>query len=325
MHLLFLISGISAAFSLKKRDGGQLMLERINRLLTPLLIGIIFVVSIQTWLGALSFGTFTDGYFSFFPVFINIFRPNNSFFNWGQLWFLAYLFVISAIALPLFLSIKNKGETSRIISNARHFSHMPLFLLPALWIGFLEGLFRPGWPGALNLVNDWAVFTISFSFFLAGYLMGKVPELLEAATKYRLAALILGLLAFIVRMSIYKYFLVPDGYNLANIAAQVCRGLAAYGLVMAAVGYGQRYLTWQGKPLGIAKDLSFPLYILHYAPLTAATYLLLNSGLSLWLRWILAVFASWLFVALFTFIARYIPVVRDFFGIRKPATKSGSK
>jgi len=73
--------------------------------------------------------------------------------------------------------------------------------------------------------------------------------------------------------------------------------------------------------LGIARDLSFPLYILHYAPLTAATYLLLNSGLAVWTRWILAVAASWSFVALFTFVARFIPLVRGFFGIRQPAAK----
>ena len=74
--------------------------------------------------------------------------------------------------------------------------------------------------------------------------------------------------------------------------------------------------------LGIARDLSFPLYILHYAPLTAATYLLLNSGLSIWTRWILAVAVSWSFVALFTFLARFIPLVRDFFGIRQPAIRA---
>jgi hypothetical protein len=73
--------------------------------------------------------------------------------------------------------------------------------------------------------------------------------------------------------------------------------------------------------LGIARDLSFPLYVLHYAPLVAALYLLLNTGLSIWVRWFLAVLASWTFVALFTVLARYIPVVREFFSIRKPAAR----
>jgi glucan biosynthesis protein C len=317
MHLLFFLSGIGAALSLRKRSGAQFMGERCNRLLLPLLLGTLLVVSIQTWLGALSFGRFSGSFFAFFPLF---FSSGN--YNWGHLWFLAYLFVFSALALPLFLSILRKGEGSRFLSVARRFTAMPLILLPALWTGFLEALFRPGWPGSLNLINDWAVFTVSFSFFLMGYVAGSVPELLQAIEKHRRAVLILGLAAFLTRLATYRVVAVPDGYNAANIVAQGFRGIAAYGLVMAAIGYGQRYLNAPNRMLGISRDLSFPLYILHYAPLTAATYLLLNSSLSIWTRWILAVAASWSFVALFTFLARFVPPLRGLFSIRQPAVKT---
>lgn len=316
MHLLFLVSGIGAAFSLRKRNGAQFLGERCNRLLLPLLIGTLLVVSFQSWLGALSFGRFSGGFLAFFPSFFNGMN-----FNWGHLWFLAYLFVFSALSLPLFLSIRRKGEASRISSVARRFTMMPMILLPALWTGFLEALFRPGWPGSLNLVSDWANFTVYLSFFLAGYVAGSVPELLRAVEKYRLAALILGVTAFLSRIAVYAVVTVPNGYRAANIVAQAFRGIAAYGLVMAAMGYARRYLNRHGRMLGMARDLSFPLYILHYAPLTAATYLLLNSGLNVWTRWTLAVAASWSFVALFTFLARFIPLVRGLFGIQRPAVK----
>jgi hypothetical protein len=325
MHLLFLVSGIGAAFSLRKRNGAQFMGERCNRLLVPLLIGSVFVVSIQSWLGALSFGKFSGSFFAYFPTFFNGIStgPQGSGnFEWGHLWFLAYLFVFSAIALPLFLSIRQKGESSRILSTARRFAVMPLILLPALWTGLLEGLFRPGWPGFQNLVNDWANFTIYFSFFLAGYLVGTLPEFLRAIEKYRFAFLVLGVAAFLTRISMYTLFTVPDGYNAINIIAQTFRGIAAYGLVMAAIGYGQHYLNRQGRMLGIARDLSLPLYVLHFVPVTVVTYLLLDSGLSVWTRWILAVAASWGFVALFTFLARYIPPVRSFFSIRPPVVRT---
>jgi len=315
MHLLFFVSGIGAALSLRKRSGAQFMGERCNRLLLPFLLGTLLVVSIQSWLGALSFGRFSGSFFDFFPLFFS-----SGTFNWGHLWFLVYLFAFSALALPLFLSIRQKGEGSRFLSVARRFDRLPLILLPALWTGLLEALFRPGWPGSLNLVNDWAIFTVSLSFFFAGYIAGAVPELLHTIEKYRMAALTLGLAAFLARMAIYRVTAVADGYNAANMAAQAFRGIAAYGLVMAAFGFGQRYLNRPGRMLGIARDLSFPLYFLHYAPLTAATYLLLNSGLSIWTRWILAVAASWGFVALFIFLARYVPLVRGFFSIRQPAS-----
>ncbi len=324
MHLLFLVAGISTAFALRKRNAGQFLGERSNRLMLPLLFGTVFVVSIQSYYRALSFGKFSGSYIAFFPSFFNGFYTgplSNGNLDYGQLWFLMYLFVFSVIALPLFLAIQNKGVNSRILSVARRFSERSWILLPALWIALLEGIFRPGWPGSLNLVSDWAITSISFSFFLFGYVLGKVPELLASIEKHRLVALVLGVSAYLARISVYQFFAVPYGYNPANIATQVFRGLAAYGLVMAAMGFGQHYLNKPGKLLGIARDLSFPLYILHYVPLTAATYLLLNSGLSIWPRWMLAVLASWIFVALFTFVARYIPIVRDFFSIRKPVYK----
>jgi hypothetical protein len=326
MHLLFFVAGISAVFSLCKRSGAQYLGERCNRLLLPLLLGTLLVVPIQTWYGALSFRRFSGSFFAYLPVFFT----ND--FNWGQLWFLAYLFVFSALALPLFRSIQEKGAESRILSAARALAAAKgpaaplLFLLPALWTGLLEAVFRPGWPGSLNLVNDWAVFSVSFSFFLAGYIAGSDPNLLNAIEKHRLAALVLGLAAFLARMTIYRVVAVPGGYNAANIAAQAFRGVAAYGLVLAAIGYAQHSLNpparWLNRLLPVARDLSFPLYILHYAPLSAATYLLLNSGLSIWARWALAVAASWGFVALFTFLARYVPLLRDFFSIRRPAVKT---
>jgi peptidoglycan/LPS O-acetylase OafA/YrhL len=159
------------------------------------------------------------------------------------------------------------------------------------------------------------------SFFFAGFVVGSVPELLQACENHRVPALILGVTAFLARIAVYAVVPVPDGYHAANIVTQAFRGIAAYGLVMAAMGYGQRYLNRQGTMLRIARDLSFPLYILHYVPLTAATYLLLNSSLGIWTRWLLAIAAAWSFVALFTFLARFIPGVRDLFGIQRPAAK----
>jgi hypothetical protein len=205
MHLLFLVSGIGAAISLRKRNGAQFLGERCNRLLIPLLVGIVLIVSVQSWLRALSFGKFSGSFFAFFPAFFNgIYTgPQSSGnYDWGHFWFLAYLFVFSLIALPLFISFRQKGEGSRTLSIARHFSAMPLMLLPALWTGLLEGVFRPGWPGSLNLVSDWAYLTVFFSFFLMGYFMGVVPVLLQAVEKNRVAALVLGVTAFLARIAI---------------------------------------------------------------------------------------------------------------------------
>jgi hypothetical protein len=106
-------------------------------LLLPLLLGTLLVVSIQSWLRALSFGRFSGSFFAFFPLFFNGLYTgplSSGNYEWGHLWFLAYLFVFSALALPLFLSIRQKGEGSRILSVARRFAAMPLILLTDLFV-----------------------------------------------------------------------------------------------------------------------------------------------------------------------------------------------
>ncbi len=324
MHLLFLVSGVGAAYSLRKRGARAFVGERANRLLIPLLLGTLLVVSVQSWLRALSFGTFSGGFLSFYPHFFNgihgsVTSPGN--YDWGHLWFLAYLFVFSVLALPLFLRMEGAGPASRHPSAASRLSEGASILAPALWIAVLEALFRPGWPGYQNLVADWANFTVYLSFFVFGYLAGKEPGLLEAVERARWAALGLGLAAFAARLGTYRLFRVGPGYDPANVAAQALRGLAAYGLVLAFVGFGRRRLNRAGPGFGWARDLSFPLYVLHFAPLCAAIYLLDGSGLSVWTRWAIAVAASWGFVGLFTVISRYVPPLRDFFGIRKPAAR----
>jgi peptidoglycan/LPS O-acetylase OafA/YrhL len=318
MHLLFLVSGVAASSSLRKRSALEFLGERANRLLVPLVLGTLFVISIQSWLRALSFDRFSGSFFSFYPHFFNGIATGpagKGNFDYGQLWFLLYLFVFSALALPLFTLVK-RAEPSKLRAGAGFFARGAAILIPSLLIALLESAFRPGWPGFQNLVNDWANFTVYFSFFLFGYFAGSFPELLEAAERNRLPALILGLTAFAARLGVYRVFAVPAGYAAANIAAQALRGIAAYGLVAAAIGHARRFLNRESPALAAARDLAFPLYILHFAPLSAATYLLLGTGLGVVARWAIAVAASWLSVALFTYVAKFVPIVREFFGIR---------
>jgi peptidoglycan/LPS O-acetylase OafA/YrhL len=66
------------------------------------------------------------------------------------------------------------------------------------------------------------------------------------------------------------------------------------------------------------RDLSFPLYLLHFVPLCAATYFLLDSSLGIWPRWAISVAFTWIVVAVCTVAFRYIPPLQAFFTIRPP-------
>lgn len=321
MHLLFVIAGIGSVVSLRRRSAGGFVGERARRLLWPLLFGTLFVIPIQSWLRALDFRRFDAGFVAFYPRFfdgINTGPGGRGNFDYGHLWFLVYLFVFSVVALPVLLRWRRTGVPASREPGTARTAHAWRVLAPALWIAVLEATFRPGWPGFQNLVNDWANVTVYLSCFVLGSAAGNRPDLLEAAERARYAALALGMVAFGLRIACYAWLPVGGGYEGLNMLAQFLRGLAAWGLVVAALGFGRRYLTRTGWPLDIARDLSFPLYVLHYAPLTAATYALLDSGLGAWSRWAVSVVLSWATVAVCTPVLRLVPPLRRLFGIRAP-------
>jgi len=321
MHLLFLVSGMGAAMSLRSRSVRAFLIERVKRLLRPFFLITLLVIPIQAWFRALDFATFTGGFFAFYPHFfngINTGPGTRGNFDYGHLWFLLYLFVFSVIAIPLFERWKRREIPTAQKMEIAQVAQGGWILAPALWIALLEAVFRPGWPGFQNLVNDWANFTVYLSFFLFGYLTGTDARLPEAAERYRFAALAVGLLAFLARLSCYRWLPVGSGYEAFNLFAQFLRGMAAWGLVVAAIGFGRRYLTSTGQAFRMARDLSFPLYLLHFAPLTAVTYFLLGSQFGVWPRWAISVILSWATVAVCTFIFRFFPPLRSFFGIGLP-------
>lgn len=315
MHLLFFVSGMATARSLRGRSARAFIGERARRLLLPFGLMLLLVIPVQAWFRALDFGTFRGGFLAFYPHFfegISAGPGSPGHFDWGHLWFLLYLFAFSAATVALFQRWRRRGLPVLPVGTAAG------VLVPALWIALLEAAFRPGWPGYQNLVDDWANVSVYLSFFVLGHLAGADARLAEAAERARFAALALGLGAFAARLGCYEWLAVGDGYQAANMLAQFLRGLAAWGLVLAAIGFGRRHLTATGWMLGLARDLSFPLYLLHFVPLTAATYLLLDTGLGAWTRWALSVLIAWAAVALCTVVFRHVPPLRALFGIRAP-------
>jgi hypothetical protein len=129
-------------------------------------------------------------------------------------------------------------------------------------------------------------------------------------------ALIAGLLLFASRMALYRLIPVPAGYSPANILLQFVRGAAAFFLVFGITGMAGRWLNRGGAALAWARDMSFSLYVLHYLPLTVATFLLLKTDCGLWTRWTLSVLASWISVLLFAEVSRFVPPLARFLGIR---------
>ncbi len=113
LPVLFVISGMGTRFAFSKRTGKQYIIERLKRLLIPLIFGILIIVPPQVYLERLSKGENFSSYFNFYPHFFEGLYPTGN-FSWHHLWFLPYLLFMSLVATPLFIYLKK--ENNRIIS-----------------------------------------------------------------------------------------------------------------------------------------------------------------------------------------------------------------
>ena len=101
MPFFFVLAGVGSYFALRFRNSGQFAGERTMRLLIPLIFGMFIIVVPQAYFEAVSHGEQLGGY-NFFQIY-GLYLQTLPELNWFHLWFLAYLFVFSLIALPVFL------------------------------------------------------------------------------------------------------------------------------------------------------------------------------------------------------------------------------
>ncbi len=116
MPVLFVVAGMAARYSLQKRSPGDFLRERARRLLIPLLCGTALFVPFQT-LFARRFFFGYDGtvaqHFRYFFTNIGDMNGYDGKFTFGHLWFLLYLFLISAVTLPVCKRIPSDRLSAR--------------------------------------------------------------------------------------------------------------------------------------------------------------------------------------------------------------------
>jgi hypothetical protein len=106
------LAGWSALVSLRSRAPGRFIQERVIRLLLPLAVGTVLFGSIIKYV-ELSHGRdmglhgfrlvapWQMQFFAFFPRNLGYLNQ----LSWSHLWFLAYLFLISVLLLPLMMPL----------------------------------------------------------------------------------------------------------------------------------------------------------------------------------------------------------------------------
>lgn len=264
---LFFTAGAAALAVLQKSpDLRDFLRQRRDRLLYPLLFGMLVIVPPMVYVERVWNGARYSGYLDFYPDFFRGLYPAGN-FSWHHLWFLAYLFVISAaFAGSAWLAARWNLKDALAQWVQKHAAAFPL-----LWIGaamLFETLLRPGSPSTHALFNDYANLAQYTIAFLGGAAYAATPDIrrnLNATPPYLwLFAVACFAGALIVESG-------PIGHGL--------RIGAGFAVALALIGVLQKSAL-AARPLpSRLQEAILPVYILHNTILIVGAGALLHAGI----------------------------------------------
>lgn len=314
LHLLFIISGMGSYYALSNRTFILFVIERHNRLLIPLVFGMIFIVAPQVYIERIISGATSDSFYNFYPHYFEGAYPNGN-FSWHHLWFLPYLFVYSAILYPVFHYIKKNPDCKFICTIKNLFNNTWNILLLLIPLTMIEIIMKPYFPTTHNLVNDWYVFTLFLFLYFYGFIFNIIGDVFWMfVEKYRKLYTIFGLFTF----SAIILFTYCESNNLfLNIIHHFIVILNMWFWIIAILGFGTKYLnTKRNYMLKYLNQSVFPLYMLHQTVIVILAFFIYDKNINITAKFTLLTAATFLICfSIFEIIKRF-RLTRVLFGIK---------
>ena len=319
MHLLFLLAGASTWYALRRRSGGQYIGERLKRLLVPFIFGTLVVVPPQMYYALLHRSNAPATYLGFYAQFFQIRPPGMSDytgvgFTWAHMWFILNLFVISLIALPLFLGLKTRGGQRITTGLGAFLERGPAIFLLALPLPFVSELLPE---------VDGKPFFIYLLVFIYGFVLMTHAGYQRALQRYTWLALGLALgctaLMGVLDASGVRFADNSPGDALLFLV----RNFNLWFGLMAILGLGYKYLNADNRVLRYARDASYPFYILHQTAIVAIGFYVVQWTAGVLPKYlVIAVGSLVVSIGLYDLLVRRTNVTRFLFGMKPMARPS---
>ena len=329
MSLLFLISSMVLTVLLTRvepkpllflKRAGELITQRTQRLMIPLLFGMFVIVAPQVYIEWTVNGVIDTTFTQFYLEYIN---PNTQWLTerhsdiglltWNHLWFLPYLWVYSLLLILLFPIMAQLAKPQIGVIG---FSFASSTAMVAIWL-----MLRNTYPTTHDLLNDWYSHAKYCLVMMVGAVIVLQPKLWEALerTRYVSAVVALCMYSLIIAdrhdmfgpvgdwMTEYWWFRVMVGYIVV---------LNHWAWLAAILGFGKRYLN---KPMGWVKYLNggvLPYYMMHQTLIVVAAYSLHSIGFPVGIQFVLILLFTLVGCALTYELAKRNMVTRVLFGLK---------
>ncbi len=283
--LLFLVSGMGVAFAMRRRTLWPLVVDRVMRIVLPLVFGIFAIVPIHVML--------FQGYQNL-PL---TYSPHT-----GHLWFLNNLTIYLSVFTALFYWLNDRQERWGVwLGKLPTYKWLYPSIIPAM---LLASWVNPEHFGAYaaslhGLVYGCYCFLLGFMFIYIG------PSLNLYLQRWRFWHLAVAVTLYLLRLVVWE-LQAPNWLN----------ALESMFWLFAVLGLASQYLNRPSRLLSYLSAGVFPMYIVHMAVLYGNCYWLLplqlDAALALPILTICTIVPSLLFYE----VMRHIPWVRKLVGIK---------
>lgn len=296
MVLLFVVSGMSARYSLEKRTHKEFIKSRTVKLLIPSTLGVLIFQWIVGYMN-IKIG----GGLKMIPKFI--LYPICVLSGTGPLWFIQLLWLFSLL-LIFIRKIDKKDRFYQLCGKA----NTGMILLLGLLI----------WGGAqiLNMpVITVYRFGIYFVGFLLGYFVLSHEQVLEKIEKIRIPMLALA----VVGAVFYTWYYFGENYADSPCLKSFYTNAYLWIVILAMFGCFKVWGNKNGKLAAYMTKASFGIYVVHYIIVLYVCYFLkCYTAFPVAVIYILAIVATLVLSPVLYEILRRIPVLRFWIlGIRK--------
>jgi len=268
MDLIFMISGMAAAFLLKPDAVRKFVRQRTWRLMLPLLFGMAVIVPIQPYAQGVTNGLVKPGFVQFLVDYYSHKPwPENAFDGWKQgvtwnhLWYLAYLWVytlvLALLAKPLASTVGKK--LTALFTDLRGWK---LMTLPALPFLLYTVTLQDRFPDNGDFIHDWYRNAVYFTIFLYGYLVAKDAGFWAEVLRLRKASLTAALIIFVPYIVLGR-MLPDDAPHWQVIVIWTMRVAYIWTMLLAILGWGHALLNRPFRWLPWATESVYPWYMLH--------------------------------------------------------------
>ena len=319
LSLLFFISGVASSFMLEKLKPGSFFRSRSLRLLLPLIFGMYLIVPPQAYLEVVEKLAYEGGYGDFMQLYLHHYRGFKiegkilDLPTWNHLWFVAYIWVYSAL-LSFWMSVKPAWFLAARNWLQAQMKGWRILVLPVAYLALVRMGLLSRFPPNNGLTADWYNHACYLFVFLFGALIANRQEFwLELASLRKLA----------LRIAIACWIFVIIYFDMAGentpmwllMFQRLVWVSMAWCAIVAACGYALVYANVDSPARRYLTQAVFPVYILHQTYIVVMAHSLkplalpaLSEGILLTVLTALACFLSYEVI-------RRIVFLRPLFGL----------